>query len=499
MRVIKGDFPFLKERGHVIALVGAGGKTTLMYALAEAFAGNGMNVLVTTTTHILRPEQRYWAENEEEVKKLWQQGMYAVVGEPCKNEKLKAVSEEKLSSYMQIADIVLMEADGAKRKPCKVPAAQEPVIPPECDIVIGVMGMDALGNPLKEVCFRKEEAEKLLHISSAEHLRPEHMARILSSPGGTRKHVGGREYYVVLNKCDTRERIRAGEQIAALLKEQGIHRVVLTDCTEKLIVVRGGGDLATGTIHRLWSAGLPVLVLETQHPAAIRRKVSICEAVYDGETVVDGMQGVRIRHFSEAKEIIAQGKVPVLVDPRGESIEKLRPSVVIDAILAKKNLGTKKAMAPLTIALGPGFEAGRDVDVVIETMRGHDLGRVIQSGSALPDTGIPGMVGGYTKERVIHAETAGEFHHICKIGDLVEAGQEIAQIEREDGSIFPVCAAIPGILRGIIKEGYLVTEGLKIADIDPRQEEQENCFTISDKARCIAGSVLEVIIPHYYW
>ena len=131
MKVIKGDFPFLKEQGHVIALVGAGGKTTLMYALAEAFAGNGMNVLVTTTTHILRPEQRYWAENEEKVKKLWQQGIYAVVGEPCENGKLKAVPEEKLSSYMQIADIVLMEADGAKRKPCKVPAAQEPVIPPE--------------------------------------------------------------------------------------------------------------------------------------------------------------------------------------------------------------------------------------------------------------------------------------------------------------------------------------------------------------------------------
>lgn len=264
-----------------------------------------------------------------------------------------------------------------------------------------------------------------------------------------------------------------------------------------LIIVRGGGDLATGTVHRLWSAGLPVLVLETERPAAIRRQVSISEAIYDGKTTVEGMEGVRVQDDREALKAIAAGKIPVRADPRGESIGRLRPAVVVDAVLAKKNIGTYKEMAALTIALGPGYEAGRDVDLVIETMRGHDLGRIIRKGTALADTGIPGNIGGYTAERVIHATAAGRLHNIRRIGDVVRAGDEIAQIVRKDGSISSVTAAIPGILRGLLREGYPVTEGFKIADVDPRQDELDNCFTISDKARCIAGSVLEAVIA--FW
>ena len=146
------------------------------------------------------------------------------------------------------------------------------------------------------------------------------------------------------------------------------------------------------------------------------------------------------------------------------------------------------------MALGPGFEAGKDVDVVIETMRGHNLGRVIRSGSAIPNTGKPAKVGGYDKERVIYSKEAGRFHNIRKIGDVVEAGEEIAQIEKSDGGISSVKASIPGILRGLLREGYVVSERFKVADIDPRKEELKNCFTISDKARCIAGSVLEVVV-----
>ena len=153
---------------------------------------------------------------------------------------------------------------------------------------------------------------------------------------------------------------------------------------KKLIIIRGGGDLATGTIHRLWSAGFPVLVLEAEYPAAIRRQVSVCEAIYDGQACVENMKAIRIEHWKEAYDIIHAGNVPVLKDSEGEAIEMLCPAVVVDAILAKKNLGTHRGMAPLTVALGPGFEAGKDVDVVIETMRGHNLGRVIRSGSALP-------------------------------------------------------------------------------------------------------------------
>lgn len=262
----------------------------------------------------------------------------------------------------------------------------------------------------------------------------------------------------------------------------------------RLIIVRGGGDLATGTIRRLWSAGYPVLVLETEFPAAIRRKVAVSEAVYDGSAVVEGMCAERIASVEEAEKVIEEGKVPVLVDPEGNSIDLLSPDVVVDAILAKRNLGTHRQMAPLTIALGPGFEAGRDVDVVIETKRGHNLGRIYRIGYAAPDTGIPGVIAGYGAERVIHAPKAGCIHTLHSIGDRVERGEEIARIIGPDGSVCTVAATIPGILRGIIRDGYSVTRGFKIADIDPRKSERENCDTISDKARCIAGSVLEAVV-----
>lgn len=271
-----------------------------------------------------------------------------------------------------------------------------------------------------------------------------------------------------------------------------------------LIVVRGAGDLATGTIHRLKKAGFRLLVLEAEHPAAIRRQVALSEAVYAGSARVEDVEAVRmdvdLAEKKNRKELLEpemeriwkKDGVPVLVDPAGLSIAALRPAVVVDAILAKKNLGTTKEMAPLVIALGPGFTAGEDVDVVIETKRGHNLGRVIRSGSAVPNTGIPGIIGGYGKERVMHAQAEGILRNAASIGDIVEARAVIAEIETENG-IVPVEASLSGLLRGLIRDGYPVTKGFKIADIDPRQEELQNCFTISDKARCIAGSVLEVI------
>ena len=262
---------------------------------------------------------------------------------------------------------------------------------------------------------------------------------------------------------------------------------------DDLIIVRGGGDLATGTIHRLWSAGLRVLVLETAHPAAIRRQVSVCEAVYTGSTAVEGMTAARAASIDEAMDVWARGDVPVMVDPEGKIIRSVRPAVVVDAILAKKNLGTTREMAPLTIALGPGFTAGADVDFVVETKRGHRLGRVITKGSAAPNTGVPGVIGGYGAERVVHADRVGIFRDVCTIGDIVEAGAVIAEVEGPDGTRTPVSTRIPGILRGLLRDGYPVTPGFKVADVDPRREELENCFLISDKARCIAGSVLELV------
>ena len=260
-----------------------------------------------------------------------------------------------------------------------------------------------------------------------------------------------------------------------------------------LIIVRGGGDLATGTIYKLYKCGFPILILEVDKPSAIRRNVAFSEAVYQGTQTVEDVTCYHADSLSRAESFLQEGKLVVLVDPKGDSIAKLKPLAVVDAILAKKNLGTNKSMAPITVALGPGFTAGEDVDAVIETKRGHNLGRVLWRGSAAPNTGIPGMIGGYGKERVIHCPAEGILRNVCKITDTVEKGQEIAVVETENGNI-PVLASLDGLLRGLIRDGYPVTKGFKIADIDPRTEEYQNCFTISDKARCIAGGVVEAIL-----
>ena len=295
-----------------------------------------------------------------------------------------------------------------------------------------------------------------------------------------------------------------------------------------LIICRGAGDLATGIIHRLHRAGHRVIALETDYPAAIRRQVSFCEAVYDGSAVVEGVTARLVPALADAETdtetysgendtpaahivsekwdssaieaVLEAGEVPLLIDPKGESITLLKPDVVVDAIIAKKNLGTTINMAPLVIGVGPGFTAGQDVHLVIESMRGHNLARIITDGMAQPNTGVPGNIAGFTSERVIHAPAAGYIHDVRKIGDIVQKGDEIARIypdkESYDNALseyVPVNATITGIIRGLIREGYYFRKGFKIADIDPRESEITNCFTISDKARSIAGSVLEAV------
>ncbi len=307
-----------------------------------------------------------------------------------------------------------------------------------------------------------------------------------------------------------------------------------------LIICRGAGDLATGIIHRLHRAGHRVIALETDYPAAIRRQVSFCEAVYDGSAAVEGVTARLVPALNDAKNdteiateadaetdaetyswindtpaahiasekwsrsaieaVLEAGEVPLLIDPTGESIALLKPDVVVDAIIAKRNLGTTINMAPLVIGVGPGFTAGNDVHLVIESMRGHNLARIITDGMAQPNTGVPGNIAGFTSERVIHAPAAGYIHDVRKIGDIVQKGDEIARIYPDKGSYdnalseyVPVNATITGIIRGLIREGYYFKKGFKIADIDPRESELTNCFTISDKARSIAGSVLEAV------
>lgn len=275
--------------------------------------------------------------------------------------------------------------------------------------------------------------------------------------------------------------------------------------SENLVVVRGGGDIATGTIYKLVKCGFRVLVLETERPSAIRRNVAFCEAVYEERMQVEDMTCFRAGNLAHAKEIMKQGNPALLVDPQAKTTVELMKEnngewkyvALVDAILAKRNLGTNGEMADFTVALGPGFTAGQDVDAVIETMRGHRLGRVIYEGPAIPDTRTPGVIAGFGKERVIHAPAAGILRNVKKITDLVDKDETIAFIEGEHGEKTEVRAAIPGLLRGLIRDGYPVEKGFKVADIDPRREEYENCFTISDKARCIAGGVLEAILSEY--
>lgn len=256
---------------------------------------------------------------------------------------------------------------------------------------------------------------------------------------------------------------------------------------ERLVIVRGAGDLATGTIIKLWRAGYDVLALEIDKPTQIRRSVSFAEAVYDGEMTVDGVKAVRIERAEDAFHVFDDGFVPVLIDPDGKAIEKLHPAVVVDAIIAKKNLGTKIDSAPLVIALGPGFTAGVDADAVIETQRGHRLGRIIREGSAAPNTGRPGNIGGYTTERVIRSPKEGVFRGIRTFGDIVSAGETIAYVDDT-----PITATIDGMIRGMLHEGLYVPEGFKVADIDPRGKAADYT-TPSDKAYAIAGGVLECV------
>lgn len=261
-----------------------------------------------------------------------------------------------------------------------------------------------------------------------------------------------------------------------------------------LTLVRGAGDIATGAIHRLYRAGFPVIVLDTANPSAIRRKVSFCEAVFDGTATIEGITCTLVHSADEARELAMRGGLPLLIDENGDCISELKPKILVDAILAKKNIGTVRSMADFVVALGPGFTAGNgadDVHCVIETMRGHNLSRLIYDGAPLPNTGVPGIIAGVAAERVIHAPASGKIKLLHDISDIVEKGDTLAMI----GDV-PVPATITGVLRGIIRDGYPVTTGLKIADIDPRKEQQKNCFTISDKSRAIGGSVLEAVMSY---
>lgn len=255
----------------------------------------------------------------------------------------------------------------------------------------------------------------------------------------------------------------------------------------KLVVVRGAGDLATGVITALYSAGYSVVATETEKPTVIRRTVSFAEGIWTGAQTIEGVESRLCRTKDECLEAVKDGKVALIVDRDGDIIKELRPAVVVDAILAKKNMGTSLDMAPFVVALGPGFTCGIDCSVVIETMRGHSLGRIIREGSAIPNTGVPGIIGGKGKERVMHTPSSGVFRENAAIGDIVSKGDIIGYVDDT-----PLYASIDGKLRGLLHSGLEVPEHFKAADIDPRGEEVDHT-TISDKARAIGSSVVVAV------
>lgn len=254
-----------------------------------------------------------------------------------------------------------------------------------------------------------------------------------------------------------------------------------------LVVIRGAGDLASGIAVRLHRAGASVVALDVAVPTAVRRTVAFSEAIRLGETYVEDVRGVFAHDAAEALAIARTGDVAVAIDPAGETIPVLAPDVVVDAILAKRNLGTTRDMAPVVIGVGPGFTAPVDCHAAVETMRGHDLGRVYYAGSPVPNTGVPGDIGGYTIERVLRAPADGLFEPVLSIGDLVHAGDVAATVAG-----VPLPCTIDGVLRGLLQEGVSVTRGMKSGDIDPRCE-PSHCRTVSDKARAVGGGVLEAI------
>jgi xanthine dehydrogenase accessory factor len=268
---------------------------------------------------------------------------------------------------------------------------------------------------------------------------------------------------------------------------------ITTGKINKLIIgIKGAGEMATGTACRLFQSNFKnIFMMETENPMAVRRHVSFCEVIHDGKIVVEGIEAKKALQPDEFATVWGTEQIPVIVDPGWDCIKLIKPHVVIDAIIAKKNLGTNRSEAPLVIGLGPGFEAGKDVHKAIETNRGHNLGRVILNGCPEPNTGAPGNINGYTKERVLRAPCPGIFTSSLTIGTLVKKNDVVGYVDDK-----AVITRIDGVIRGQIRNNTIVTEKLKIGDIDPRGK-IEYCSTISEKARAIGGSVLEAILRQY--
>lgn len=525
---------------RVISIVGAGGKTSTMYDLAEELAAKGARVLITTSTHIAKPEQ-YRTEVIPKLADL-DAGSYAgalrnpggfilAAGKQAEGPdhawKLampEDLGEERvMKRLLSQFDVILIEADGAKRLPLKVPSDTEPVLIPQTGLIIACVGLTAGGKQFGDSCFRFTSHGGWLHKEAQDVIGAEDMTLLLMDERGSRKGVDGRYYRILLNQADTKTEQKLSEKVASMLpgnlqsgcarttRKRRRNTMIDTETTDAVMIntetkqrrtgmtdgmgrvlIKGSGDLASGIALRLHRAGFRILMTDIAVPTTVRRTVAFSPAVYQGHMQVEDVTGVLCDSVKVAEQEIQNGNIAIMVDETARCTHEFHPDVVVDAILAKRNLGTKITDAPFVVGVGPGFTAGEDCHCVVETKRGHYLGRCIWKGSAIPNTGIPGMIGGYGLERLIKAPAAGVFKGAVEIGAVVKKNDVVGYVDQT-----PVLAQIDGVVRGLLQDGVEVTTGMKSGDVDPRCD-VAHCFTVSDKASSIGGGVLEAVLNYCF-
>ena len=439
----------LDIRPGVTAVIGGGGKTTLLRTLGEELAGQHP-VLLCTTTKILPFSDLPCARTAAELDELRRAHQLLCAGTDEPGTGKLTAPETPMAVLAEQFDYILVEADGAARRPLKAHAPHEPVIPTEANQTICVVGASGFGRPIAAAAHRPERYALLAGMPEAAEATPEAEARVLRS--------------------------------------EDLHTKVYVNQVETLWNLADARVLARLIALRLKRAHISVIMTDIPAPTAIRRTVAFSQAIVLGETKVEDVTARRVETPEAAMALLQENVVPVLADPEGICIPVLKPDVVVDAILAKRNLGTRITDAPVVIGVGPGFTAGVDCHAVVETMRGHSLGRVIHAGSALPNTGIPGLIGGFAGERVLRAPADGVFHQLLDIGAQVRQGDVAATVNG-----VPMTCTLDGVLRGILPDDTPVHKGMKAGDIDPRCK-VEHCYTASDKALAIGGGVLEAIL-----
>ena len=515
------DMSFLPPANPVISIAGAGGKTTLMFELAKVMPGW---TVITTTTKVGADQIRnagICRSLDEFSPKETTQTIWVSPSLTPQNGKITGCTLDEFSNLAELCRknkiTLINEADGAARKHIKAPADYEPVIPRESDICIYVIGMDVLGLPLNDVnVHRPEIFSAITGLSLGEKIDPDSIIRLLEHPrGGLKGMPNHAKKIVYLTHINNDEDFRIAEYINSQLntydylstdflkttpKVPGIShetaeqspKPVKRQQRQQMVAIKGAGDLASGVALRLWRCGYRVIMSELSVPLCIRRTIAFSNAVFEGTAKVEEAESVLIHDISEAASVWEKNQLPVIVDETAEKILSLNPDVLIDARIIKTwRDDTTLKDAPLVIGMGPGFTAGSNAHCVIETNRGHNLGRVLWEGSAEPNTGVPGTIKGEGIKRVVKAPCSGYFHNLVNIGDYVETGDVIAKINETE-----IRSQLSGTVRGVIYPGIYVWNDLKIMDIDPRGN-RNHCFTVSDKAAAIGGGVLEAILTRF--